>query len=204
MTDISIEKFEEIFYSAKKGDSKSQIQYLNQIEGLIINSIRRYYPHYHEYEDLVQDGRVYALYLLKLYKPENLAPPLGFVKTYLRYFYLDKNKRKSEILTLDEPREDGEGNTMCLKDKITDTQMKPDEIIISGELANEFLNVLDSLPFEERDLIYRYFFEHQDAKSIANQYDCTLRNFYYQKEKILQKLKGSVDSELLTCFRRSI
>jgi len=196
MKQISYEEFEAIFFKAQEGDSKSKLDYLNQIEGLIINSIRKYYPKYKDYEDLLQDGKVYALELLNLYESNNSSPPLGFIKTYLRYFYLDKYKHKTELLTLDQTQTDSEDNK-TLKDIIPDPGMDPSEIAISGEMANKFLDAIDSLPFDQKDLIYRYFFENQSAKFIAQKYKITLRTFYYKKEKSIENLRGRVDHELL-------
>lgn len=194
---LSKEVFDEIFLKAKKGDRKSKEIYLNSIEGLIVKNIKKYYPDFKNFDDLVQDGNLYALVLLERYDLEKGSPPLAFISNYIRYFYLDKNKKKREMTILDQSPKSGDDDTMTMKDMLRDEEMTPEELILSEDMAYRLLDAVDSLDDFHRDLIYRYFFEKQDSKDIAVHFHISKRQFYYEKQKALDELKGGVDHDLL-------
>ena len=58
---------------------------------LIISSIRRYYNRIDQYDDLIQEG--YEI-LLSIKFQSNKSAFLGYIKTMLKYHYLNKHKER--------------------------------------------------------------------------------------------------------------
>ena len=105
--------FDSLLDKARAGDKASKEEIINRLQPLIISSIRRYYNKPKEYEDLIQDGNLIILECIEDYEPSKGVHFLGYVKTMLRYLYLDKHKTKIHH-SLNEVVGDGEVELMDL------------------------------------------------------------------------------------------
>lgn len=199
---LSKEVFDEIFFRAKKGDVKAKLDYLNAIEGLIVKNMKKYHPDFKNFDDLIQDGRVYALKLLDRYDINSASPPIAFVSSYIRYFYLDKNKKKTELTILDQSTNSGDDDSMSLKDCLADGNMTPEEITLTSDLLSKLADAVSSLPEPHYKLIYQYYFQNLTSEHIAKTMHLSKRQFYYEKQKALNELKEGVDREFLSYVSR--
>lgn len=86
--------FNELVEKAKNGDTKAIGQIVEKLQPLLISSIRRYYNKPNDYDDLMQDGNMKILESIRDYDSTKGVYFLGYIKTNIRYLYLDKHKQR--------------------------------------------------------------------------------------------------------------
>ena len=100
---------DELLEGSRNGDVNSKNELLIKLRPLIISSINKYYPNFRDYEDLIQDGYVVVLDCIENFDPSKGVYFLGYVKTMLKYNYL-QNHRNKTMISLNSPLgEDKEG-----------------------------------------------------------------------------------------------
>src|SRR5699024_4613845 len=104
-------ELDKLVVKAKKGDKESKEEILNRLEGLVINSIKKYYNNVHEYDDLIQEGNMVILESIASYDKRKGVYFLGYIKIMLRYSYLN-NHKKRQHLSLNVEAKNGEGDEL--------------------------------------------------------------------------------------------
>ncbi len=178
-------EIEELLKESKKGDMKSKEKLLLKLNPLIISSIRRYYNRTELYDDLIQEGYEVVLKCLEDYDPSKGTKFLGYVKTMLKYKYLDKHKEKY-CLSLNEPVGDGKEEIL---DLLEGDEKEPIENIISSEENKLLLGGLKKLTERQREVIVHYYIESKTIKEISEILGVSYRTVVNTKTNSLKKLK---------------
>ncbi|MCG4586204.1 hypothetical protein L0P56_11950, partial [Anaerosalibacter bizertensis] len=79
---------------SKKGDRNAKERLIISLKPLVLNSIRRYYNCYSQYDDLIQEGYEIILRTVEDYDDSKGSRFLGYLKLQLKYHYLNKHKEK--------------------------------------------------------------------------------------------------------------
>lgn len=179
-------EIENLFLLSRKGDKKAKEELLKKLHPLIISSIRRYYNRLSHYDDLIQDGYETVLRCIQDYDINKNVHFLGYVKTMLRYCYLNKHREK-QLLSLNEPIKDGED--LELGDLISDER---DEIedILERETKVELYKALNSLTEKQRQILIYFYIHNLSIDQIAKRMGISYRTVVNIKTSALKKLRS--------------
>lgn len=150
---------------------------------LIIKSIKTYYNKTNQYDDLIQEGYLKIYELCKNYKKERGSMG-AYLKTNLKYYYLEKN-RKIEAISLE--REDGP----ILETLKSDENIEEDYLL--EESARRLKKALRGLTDIEREVLVGIYFEGKKASEIAKEQKRSKAAVSQAKKRGLEKLKKSLE-----------
>ena len=175
---------QQLYKDAHGGNKESEILILERLKPLIISSIRKYYNNLNDYDDLIQEGREMVLICIRDYNPHINVPFLGYIKSRLKYLYLNKNKVKKELSLNESYGEDGEEYLDLI-------QSKEDllEDILVKEEYKELHKLIRGLGKREREVLYDFFFCQLTIPQISKKYNVTYRTVLNQKTTALKKLR---------------
>ncbi len=101
--------------------------------------------------------------------------------------YLKKLDRKQNIISLNVADEDGREFAETLESAID-----VERIVEAAERIRELYRAIDSLNDEERELVYRLYFNNESFSSIARSKELSYQAIQKKNKKILSKLKGFI------------
>lgn len=180
------EELEKALLKAKAGEIDSKEQILNELYPLIITSIKRYYNRVFDFDDLLQEGRIVILDCINNYDETKGVYFLGYVKTMLKYYYLDKHKVKM-MLSLNEKvgADDEEELVDLLESEVEDAA----EVLVKLEENNQLTQALSSLTIRQREIVIDYYYEGLTIDQIAEKFGVKYRTVVNTKIVALEKMK---------------
>ena len=154
---------------------------VEKLEPLIRSSISKYYYRARDFEDLVQDGRLEVLECFDSFDKGKRVHFLGYVKTRLRYLYLNKNRIVEE-----ESVENSDGTSML--------DFLSSEVDVEGDLIEKeelkFLKeALDSLSPKEKETIIDFYLKEMSLGEIADEKCLSYSTVNNNKVRALKKLR---------------
>ena len=183
------EELNDLLAEAKLGDDKSKKRILESLYPLIISSIRRYYNKSNEYEDLIQGGREVILYCINNFDETKGAHFLGYVKTRLRYFYLNKHNEK---LTISLNAKVGEDKEEEIVDLLKSDIENPLESLLRLEEKTILQDALSTLTARQREIIIDFYYENLTLGEISKKLGISYRTVVNTKTVALNKLRKQV------------
>lgn len=181
------EELNEALLKARVGDIESKEQILNELYPLIISSIKKYYNRFFDFDDLLQEGRVVILECIDNYDESKEVYFLGYVKTMLKYYYLDKHKVKL-MLSLNEKvsvNEDEEEFVDLLVSDVDDAL----EVLVKLEENKMIAQALSSLTIRQREIVIDYYYEGLTIDQIAEKFGIAYRTVVNTKTVALGKMR---------------
>lgn len=154
---------------------------VEKLEPLIKSSISKYYYRFQDFDDLVQDGRLEILECFETFDPGKNVHFLGYVKTRLRYLYLNKNRIVEE-----ESVENSDG-TSLLDFLGSDEDVEAD--LMEKESLRELKEGLQSLAPKERETVLDFYIKNMSLKEIARAKGLSYSTVSNNKVRALKKLR---------------
>ncbi len=153
-------------------------------EPLIISNIKNYYDKADIFRQLVDEGKTEIMYAILDYDKSKKVPFNSYLKTRLKYFYLNKNRFKKDY-SLNAQMEDGEEfiETLSSNEDIAG------EFEEKLEIKKLYQNV-KKLPEKQRQIIYENFLREKSAKQICSEYNIKQSTFYNTRRKALENLRN--------------
>lgn len=173
-----------------KGDENSKDELLIRLKPVILASIKRYYNRYELYDDLIQEGYELILKALSDYDREKGVHFLGYVKTFLRYHYLNKYNGDPDVVSLNQPI--GDEKDIELIDTVVDNKPTPEAIIIRNYEINELLENIHSLTEKQRQIIILYYIEENSIGQISKKLNISYRTVVNIKTNAVKKLRNKL------------
>ncbi|KDR94942.1 RNA polymerase sporulation-specific sigma factor [Peptoclostridium litorale DSM 5388] len=159
------EMIEELAIKASKGCSQSESKLLELFTPLLISKCKFYFGKYDE--DLIQDGKVRLIELIRLFDPEKGSHFCGYVKYMISTFYWNA---KRHIMAL------GDVEGVCGSEGDYSSSAISD---FSGIEYAELHMLVDSLPSIHKNLIGLVFYEDltilQASRSMGISYSYALK-----------------------------
>ncbi|MDR7857510.1 sigma-70 family RNA polymerase sigma factor [Tissierella sp.] len=177
--------FNELFEKARVGDMEAKEKIIKRLQPLILSSIRKYFNKGNEYEDLIQDGNIKILECINDYDSTKGVYFLGYVKTMLRYLYLDKHKIKIHT-SLNETIADGETEIL---DLLVSEEQDILESIIVKEDNKKLVKALYKLTDRQREIISLYYIKNMGIQDIADKLGISYRTVVNIKGNALEKMR---------------
>lgn len=181
----------DLLVKARDGDIDSKEEILNRLQGLILKSIQRYYNNRIEYEDLIQEGNLVVLQAIDTFDETKGVYFLGYVKTLLKYAYLNKYKIRHHV-SLNTTIDDKDCE---LIDLIESDEDSPLEQIIKLEEYTTIYDALSVLTDRQMQIVLAYYMEELSIGDIAKSLNISYRTVINTKVRALEKMrKYYVDS----------
>lgn len=177
--------FQELVKKAKDGDIGAKEEIIKRLQPLIVSSIRRYYFNRNEFEDLMQEGNLKILESINLYDEDKGVFFLGYIKTMLKYMYLDKHKIKKHS-SLNEKAGDGEAEIIDLL--VSDEEDILEDMVVREDIDNLREKIL-YLTDRQRDVVVLFYIEKMSIGDIAKRLGVSYRTVVNTKTMALKKLK---------------
>ena len=174
---------------AKNGDVTSLEQILLDLHPLIISSIKRYYYRVDLFDDLIQDGRIVILECINNYDHSKGVYFLGYVKTMLRYLYINKHKTVATLSLNKKIGNDEEDELIDLLESKDDGLL---ERIIKYENNQVIRQAILRLPMRQRQVIISFFCEGLTISQISQRYNIAYRTVVNVKTAALKTLRRSL------------
>ncbi len=180
--------FDKLYEKANQGDKEALEEIVTRLQPLLVASIRRYYNMSQVYEDLMQMGNLRIIEAIGDYDPGRGVHFLGYVKTVLRYMYLDMHKGKRTD-SLNEVGPDGETEVI---DTLESETKGPEDMILDQEMRKEVQEALASLTERQRQVVSLYYLENLSIKDISKRLGITYRTIVNTKTAALEKMRKSL------------
>ena len=185
---VEEDEFGKLVIRAKEGDCDAVADILDRLKPLLISSIRRYFNDYRQYDDLIQDGNLMVVESINDFDPSKGVHFLGYIKSKLRFMYLNKHKiRVHSSLN----KTIGEGSV-----EIVDLLVSEGKDIVQMLADDEDLNILkrtmDKLTKRQRQVIELYYIEGMSMVDIAGLLGLSYRTIINTKVVSLDKLKREI------------
>lgn len=182
-----MEDIERLYEQSIKEDENAKYELVERFYPLIISSIKRYYNSYSEFEDLVQDGKVIVLECIRDFDKGMNVYFSGFVKTRLKFFYLNKLNSKKEILSLNQKNEED----IELID-LLESEANLEEEVINRDFSNRMQELLKNLSFREREIIIEFYYLGLDINEISKVHNIRYRTVLELKRRAHKKLRDQM------------
>lgn len=177
--------FDKFVEKAKLKDKNAMEEIIRRLQPLIISSIRKYYYNIKEYEDLIQDGNIVIIQSIVDFDYTRGVHFLGYVKSNLKYLYLNKHKEKVH-LSLNEPLGDGDGEML---DLLVSDDKDILDLLLEKETSAQLKYTLDSLTNRQKEIVIFYYVKDMSIGDIANALDISYRTVVNTKTTAIEKLK---------------
>ncbi len=185
----------DLLAKAKNGDVSSGEEIVERVQGLIFNSIQRYYNDRNEYEDLIQEGNLVVLQAIVDFDESRGVYFLGYLKTMLKYTYLNKHKNKRHLSLNVAVGDDAESQWIDMLESDDDSIL--DQLLIIEE-ASELKDALEKLTDRQREVVIAYYLERLSINDISKRLGITYRTVVNTKTRALEKLKDSLTTESIS------
>ena len=179
----------DLLIKAKNGDTNSTEEILNRVQGLIFNSIQRYYNNRSEYEDLTQEGNLVVLKAIKDFDESRGVYFLGYVKTMLKYTYLNKHKVKHHLSLNVAIGDDTETQWM---DLLASDERSTLDKLLKIEEVSELKDALEKLTDRQREVITAFYLDGLSINDISKRLGITYRTIVNTKTRALERLRESL------------
>lgn len=181
-------EIDSLLAKSKNNDIKSKEILLLKLKPLIISSIKRYYNRLEIYDDLIQEGYEIILLAIDDYNSHRKVYFLGYIKTLLKYHYLDKHKEK-QFSSINKVIDD-KGTEII--DLIPNNEKEFLEIILDKERNNDLIEALSSLTSRQRQITLDFYINRLSILKIADNLDISYRTVVNTKTRALNKLKNTM------------
>ena len=175
-----------LLLKAKDGDINSKEEILNRLQGLIFKSIQRYYNNKNEYEDLIQEGNLVVLQSIVDYDESKGVYFLGYVKTMLKYAYLNKHKIRHHLSLNITVANDKDSEWIDLLESDEDN---PLDKILKFEEHFIIKDALSILTARQRQVVLAYYVEKLSIDDIAKRLNISYRTVINTKVRALEKMR---------------
>ena len=176
---------EDLLIKARQGDKDSMEEILKRLKPLILVSIKRYYNRPDQYEDLIQDGNLRVLEAIGDYDFNKGIHFLGYIKTVLRYMYLDKHKERLQS-SLNEKLGDGEKE---LVDLLLSNDRDILDAMVDRESYQALYRAISRLTERQRQVVILYYMEGLTMEAIGKRLGISYRTVVNLKATALENLK---------------
>lgn len=183
-------KFDQLLTHALQGNEKAQEDLFVALRPLILSSIRKYHYRSEQFDDLEQLGLIAVYECLQSFDPNRGVHFLGYVKSQLRYLYLEMN-RERVCLSLDQPGPDGLAPIDLLEDEVN---IEEDFLVRQDHL--ELSSAMSALTPTERQIILDYYYRGHSMKQIASDRGTSYRTVVNNKKRALNKLKDHLRNKI--------
>ncbi len=180
-----------IIHMSLKGDKKYQEILLNKLKPLIYKNIYLHWDSNNSLvEDLLQEGYIVVLNALKSFDKKKDAHFLAFVKSKIKYFYMNyyrNNIKHSKHFTPFKV-----ADSINIIEVTADSEGNIEKKILKNEEIHLLMDCMNKLSEKEQQIIYSYYFDELSLDKIAKNLGISYRAASNNKSRVIKKLRKCV------------
>ena len=178
---------------SREGSEKSKAALLENLKPLILSSIKKYHHAEYEFEELVHEGQLAVLECIEKFDKSLNVPFLGFVKSRLRYLYMNMSakKIKKNCLSLNDEITGKDGRKTELIDLLPD-DFDFMNIIILNENISELKQALKNLSGREKQVVFMFYMEEMNLNQVSEKLGIAYRTVVNTKTNAIIKLRQTL------------
>src|SRR6056297_204177 len=158
------------------------------LKPLILSVSKQFYFGDMDRDDLLQEGRLMILESLANFDRDKGVHFLGYIKSKLKYMYINLNKEKNYEVSLNTRVDLGEGSVE-LMDILEDESVDIEEDFLNKVDVDNLRNSLDLLTSREYQVVNMYYLENMSMKDISRKLDLAYRTVVNTKVNAVEKLR---------------
>lgn len=182
-------ELKELIIRAKSNNKNAKETLLNKFRPFIIKHCMRVYLKDYTFDDLVQICYISLLNAIEKFDINNgnfTSYATITIKNNLNYLIRQKARFNYEISIFKET-----GENIEFIDTLKD-DFEIEKNFFHNETLQALMDILKSLPQEERYIIESIYFHNKTLKDLSNELNIKYTTLAKRKERILQKLKNSL------------
>jgi len=183
-----MDEIKRLYEESIKGDDESKFELVERFYPLIISSIKKYYNNYSEYEDLVEDGKLIVLECIKDFDISKNVHFSGFVKTRLRFFYLNKLNSKRDIISLNQRNEEDTEMIDLLA-----SEENLEEYVINKDFSKRMQELFKDLSLKEKEIVIEFYYMGLTINEISKLHNISYRTVLELKRRAHKKLREQME-----------
>ena len=184
----NIEDFNKVLEGALEGDDESVEKLFDMLKPLILSVSSKFYFGDMDRDDLLQEGRLMILESLANFNRDKGVHFLGYIKSKLKYMYINLNKEKNYEVSLNTRVELGEGSVE-LMDILEDESVDIEVDFLNKVDVENLRNSLGFLTSREYQVVNMYYLENMSMKDISRKLDLAYRTVVNTKVNAVEKLR---------------
>ncbi|MFT9494640.1 RNA polymerase sigma factor [Anaerosolibacter sp.] len=178
----------DLILDCKEGSKTAKEEVLERLRPLIMASIKKYYYGSEPYEDLLQDGYMKTLAEIERFDEVRGVPFLGFIKQQLRYFYMDKGRKSTIEISLNNLILEGDGTTEFI-DMIPDDGPAIEDLLMKEETDYALGQALESLTEKQRRVLMLHYGHGMSFVKIAGKLDVHYQTVIKTRDVAFRRIK---------------
>ena len=162
---------------------------------LVVSIVQKYVKNPETVKDLTQE------IFIRAYRSYDLYVEQGKIQSWLAMIarnklknYYKRSSNETNVLSLDYIHSEDSGS-MNLYNLVSPEQEMPEDIVIRNEFVDRIINIINTLPPKQRDVImYRYFYNYsiEEVSQLTNMSAGSIKSAGYYG---LQKVKNLIDAD---------
>jgi RNA polymerase sporulation-specific sigma factor len=186
---------QEVFYSwldkAREKEVGAMEVVMEMLTPLVTSSAKRYFLGDMPYEDLMQEGYLIIAECVDQYDADRGIPFLGYVKTTLRFHFMDLGRKsvKEQCDSLNRSIQSADGE-ITLMDVIADEEASADGAMLHDEKMKTLAKGIKTLSPRELQVISLNYYVGLNMCEIAHELGIAYRTVVNTKVHALRKLEA--------------
>jgi RNA polymerase sporulation-specific sigma factor len=190
-TEYTLEEYNFQLNKALKRNINAIERIFEMTTPLIKSSMKKYFLGNMPNEDLLQEGYLVIANCLEDYDREKKIPFLGYVKSKLKFYYMDLGRKsnKEECDSLNREIKGREGSVELIE-LVEDRNSSTDGNILKYEELLFLLKSLKLLTRRESQIIRLFYFQNKNMKEISEGLNLSYRTVVNIKTNAIKKLRS--------------
>ena len=188
----NIEDFNKVLEGALKGKNEDTSELLEMIRPLMLNLSSKFYFGDMGRDDLLQEGSLMVLESIKDFDPDKGVHFLGYIKSKLKYMYMNMNNEKEYETSLNTTIDLGDGSVE-LMDILEDENVDIEGDFLKKTEVENLRQILSDLTERELQVVDMYYFKNIDMKKISKNLGLAYRTVVNTKVNAVEKLRTMVE-----------
>ena len=184
----NIEDFNKVLEGALEGDDEYVEKLFDMLKPLILSVSNKFYFGDMDRDDLLQEGRLMILESLANFNRDKGVHFLGYIKSKLKYMYMNLNKEKNYEVSLNTRVELGEGSVE-LMDILEDESVDIEVDFLNKVDVENLRNSLGFLTSREYQVVNMYYLENMSMKDISKKLNLAYRTVVNTKVNAVEKMR---------------
>lgn len=181
--------FDSLVIKAQQGEGDSVEELVEGLMPLIYSSARRYYFGEESREDLIQEGILKILEELKRFDPYRGIPFLGYIKLRMKYFYMERGKKKKKE-NLQLPIEAWGTEGINLLEMLADPAVNIEEEMLKKEARISLETGIGTLSSYQKRVLYLHYGQGLNMRQIAQRLGVHYQTVVKTKERGIRHLRN--------------